>query len=134
MSRLAEASGIHASTISAMMYGDRRPRQESIDRIAAVLADLTPNRNKGDIRYRVHKLVGQALGDPGPFEPHPDADLLSVQERKAVNELIRLLAAQKKKGGVDAVRSDLTVVYEDEVPAAAYDEPIEAGQGHDEHA
>lgn len=97
MTKLAEAAGTHPSTVGAMMYGTRKTSQDVIDRVAAALwpgvADAARRRRE------VREWVGQALETASPFEPHPDADLLTMKERQAVNELIRLLAASKRQGG-----------------------------------
>lgn len=97
MSALGEASGVHPSTISAMMYGDRKTQRASVDKVADAITRRLSGKNPGDIKYRIHQMVGRALGDDTPFRPHPDADLLDPQERQAVNELIRLLTASKRQ-------------------------------------
>lgn len=98
MTRLAEASGVHASTISSMMYGDRKAKAASVDKVADALSSALRAANPSEVRKAVHDLVGRTLNVAAPFEPHPDADLLTTKERQAVNELIRLLAAPKKMG------------------------------------
>lgn len=100
MSRLSEASGVHTSTISAMMHGSRVTSSDVIDKVAeAIAGGIGPRADHGAVRHIVHELVGRALAEREPFQPHPDADLLDSRERKAVNELIRLLALPKKRGG-----------------------------------
>lgn len=118
MSALSRHSGVHPSTISAMMYGDRKTSGATVDRVVDAIAERSPRRDPREIRARVYDLVGRALGVPVPFEPHPDANLLTLQERNAVNELIRLLAAPKK-----GVQRPLSVAPA-EVPdaVAAYEE------------
>lgn len=131
MSRLAEESGVHASTISAMMYGDRRTRPASVDKVSDTIAARLRITNPDVLRSEIARWVGQALGDERRFEPHPDADLLSPQERKAVNELIRLLAAPKRlaqsqSSGVLSVVpdevDDAVAAHEEEVPTAGEQE------------
>lgn len=118
MSALSRYSNVHPSTISAMMYGDRKTSGATVDRVAEAIISRSKGADPSAIRARVYDLVGRALGVPAPFEPHPDANLLTLQERNAVNELIRLLAAPKKSG-----QKGLSVVR-DEVPdaVAAYEE------------
>ncbi len=87
MSALARAVEVHTTTIGAMMFGDRATQPETVDKVAKVL---------GRPRDEVYGWVGKALGVAEPFEPHADADLLDAHERKAVNELIRLLAVSKR--------------------------------------
>lgn len=110
MTKLAEASDTHASTIGAMMFGDRETSAEVIARVAAA---LYPNGG-GNFSRRLREVnswVGRALESAQPFQLHPDADLLTPKEREVVNDLVRLLAASKK-GRPAAARPDLEVVQE----------------------
>jgi hypothetical protein len=94
MSALGRAAGgVHTSTISAMMFGERETSPQVVDAVAEALR--LP-------RSQVHEWVGRALSEPRRFEPHPDADLLDSDERAAVNELIRLLARPRKTGRTGA--------------------------------
>lgn len=97
MTRLAEESGVHTTTIAAVMYGNCTTRA---DRIADAIARRTRDAREPVTRAAVHELVGRALGAPAKFEPHPDADLLTPAERGAVNEIIKLLAAGHRSSGV----------------------------------
>lgn len=96
MSRLAEAAQTHASTISAMMYGTRQTSPEVVERVVDALFAHEADSHRR--RREVNGWIGRALSeDAAPFVPHPDAALLSPVEQKAVNEMIRLLAASKKQ-------------------------------------
>lgn len=90
MRQLADAAKTRASTISHMMAGTRETGGDVIDRVAAAL-NLDPTE--------VGRWVGRARSAPKRFEPHRDADLLTSEEQNAVNELIRLLALSKRRGG-----------------------------------
>lgn len=97
MSALSTASGVHTSTISAMMFGERRTTPESVELVAHAIADRIPGR-KDPVIIRVHDLIGRAMTIAEPFEVNRDVELLDADERKLVNEMIRLLAASKKRG------------------------------------
>lgn len=100
MTKLGEESGVHPSTISALMYGDRAAKSDTVDAIANALAKGMRADSPGDVRYRVRKLMGVTPGDREPFKPHPDADLLSPTERQTINDLIGMLALPKKRKDV----------------------------------
>lgn len=70
-----------------MRDGTRETSQATVDAVAAAL--------KMDPRT-VAEWVGRARSERNPFKPHGDANLLTGEERKAVNQLIQLLAKPKK--------------------------------------
>ena len=75
-------------TLSQIARGKRvDPDTKNLDRMADAL---------GVPRRRVYEAVGFAVNAPGEFEPDADANLLDKREQRAVNEIIRLLAASKK--------------------------------------
>lgn len=92
MRALATAAGTTASTISHMMYGTRATKREVLESVIVALR-MT---DRADI---VEEWVGRARTQVEPFKPHPDANLLTSDEQKAVNEIIRLMALSKKRGG-----------------------------------
>lgn len=108
MRQLADAVGSTTSTIAEMMYGTRDTQQSLLDAVADAL--------EVD-RVTVSSWAGRARALAGPFVPHPDAELLDADERKAVNELIRLMARPKKS----AERGRLSVAPDtsSDLPAAA---------------
>lgn len=116
MTRLAEAAGVHASTVGAMMYGTRESSADTIDAVAQAVATalrMENPRRRRELRRLIHEWAGRSLTEPSKFLPHPDADLLTKDEREAVNELIRLLAASRKtrnEMSALSVRPDLAAV------------------------
>lgn len=92
MRRLAEVAGTTPSTISAMINGTRDTSSAIVQRVAEAL-------RMGDRVAQVSEWVGLARTEVRPFQPHRDADLLTAEEQEAINEMIRLLAAPKKRGG-----------------------------------
>lgn len=133
MRALAEAADAHTTTIAAMMYGTRQTQGSLIARVAVALR----------MEDRVNEIfgwVGRARTETEPFSPHPDSDLLTSDERQAVNELIRLMVAGRKAGSVPAdfsrrLREARSQMGDRDTDLAAHDEPtdIEEEQGHDEH-
>lgn len=99
MKQLAEASGVHQSTLSALIFGDRESDPATVDKVVAALAERIKGKSPERLRLEVFALARKSLAEADPFQLHPDADLLTAQERNAVNELIRLLALPKKQGG-----------------------------------
>lgn len=121
-----------------MMYGDRQTKAESVDKVAAAIAaGMRADRREG-VRAVVHELVGRALRVQKPFEPHPDADLLTGSERKAINELIRVMTIAKKQGAVrlDVIRGgpDLSVETDTSSGAIAADEQETSIAGEQEES
>lgn len=96
MRALAVAADTTTSTVSHMMAGTRDTGGDVIQRIAEAL-------NMGDRANKVTRWVGHARTAPKPFVAHRDADLLTSEEQEAVNELIRLMALPKKRGGAEDV-------------------------------
>ena len=132
MSRLAEESGVHASTISAMMYGDRATRPETVEKVALTIASRLGGEDTSRRARQIRQLVNEALDQDEPFTLHPDAALLNSKERAAVNELIRLLALPKKTKR----RKGLSVVPPsvDDVVAADQDEDPDLATGEQEES
>lgn len=99
MRKLAEAADTHPTTISAMMYGERETKPEVVDAVVEAIAMRirADDQRRSNLRREIHLMVGRALQESEPFALHPDADLLTPAERKAVNEMIRLLALSKKE-------------------------------------
>lgn len=83
MTQLAVQVGAHTSTISAMVFGSRETKPDIVEAVADAL--------RVD-RVTVFEWVGRARAQEKPFQPHPDADLLTAEEQDVVNHLIRLLA------------------------------------------
>lgn len=82
--QLAAASNISHTAVARILHGEGQPKDESIQALAATLR-VKPNDLYG--------LVGlTAPDDAAPYEPPAEAARLSQRQRKAVDEIIRLLA------------------------------------------
>lgn len=90
--RLAEMIGVHTSTLTAMRDGTKETEQAILNRVAEALR-LDPRT--------VSDWAGRVRSERSAYRPPKDADLLSNEERKAVNNLIALLAKPKKRGQTD---------------------------------
>jgi len=87
--KLAEHAGVGTSTISNMIYSKRRTEQDTIDRVAEALrADP----------ILIAQWAGRERSEREPYRPHPDANLLDEQERRAINEVIGLLTKGRSDG------------------------------------
>lgn len=115
MTQLAEAAGIHASTVSDTMYGVRQTNAETANKIAIAISDRLPGLDRHKTRRRVLRLINESFGSASPFVPHPDADLLDSSEQRLVNELIGLLARSKRRRPGDA-EQQLYIVDEKKDP------------------
>ena len=97
--RLGDAVGAHASTISAMIYGDRETSPDTVAKVAEVLGV--------DVRT-VSAWVGQARTVAEPYAPPAEASLLSRRQREAVDELIRAMVVpdgKEKRDGTAKTRA-----------------------------
>ena len=83
MNALAKMSNTHTSTITAMVFSDKKTDQAVVDRVAAAL-------NK-DVRT-VSQWAGRSRTIREPYVPPIEADMLTVRQRRAVSELIRSMA------------------------------------------
>ncbi|WP_106819178.1 helix-turn-helix domain-containing protein [Janibacter massiliensis] len=87
LSRLAEACGMHTSTVSAAIKGTGR--KPSAETVAALVREL------GD---DVAGWLGEAT--VRPWSPPAEASLLTDRQRRAVEELIRSMAERPELGEV----------------------------------
>lgn len=92
--RLAQAIGVHQSTLTYMRDGDRETDQATLELVAEKL-QLDP--------LIVAEWVGRARTERVPYTPPSIANLLSSEEREAVDRIIVLLAESKKRGLRDGV-------------------------------
>lgn len=83
MNALAKMSSTHTSTITAMVFSDKKTDQAVVDRVAAAL-------NK-DVRT-VSQWAGRTRTVRDPYVPPAEADMLTTRQRRAVTELIRSMA------------------------------------------
>lgn len=83
MGALSTKTGLHTSTISALISGKRKPTVETVQLLVRELG--------GD--------VAAWLGVPvrDEYTPPPEAALLTPRQRKAVDELIRSIVADEQK-------------------------------------
>ncbi|WUA06808.1 helix-turn-helix transcriptional regulator [Nocardia sp. NBC_01377] len=85
---LAEAAGIHATTVARLI--DDPEHQTSLETLRAVADAL-----QLDVRDVAH-WSGLYLEMVEPFVPAPEAGILGREQRRLVNELIRALAATNR--------------------------------------
>lgn len=90
MRALAAAMDTHTSTVSAMIHARRKTSSSIIARAAVAL-------RMEDRVAEVFAWAGVSRSEADSFDPHPDADLLSAEERKAVNDLISLLVRGRRE-------------------------------------
>jgi transcriptional regulator with XRE-family HTH domain len=88
-SQLAKKLGVHTTTLSNMASGKAATDPELIRRVAGELG-LDPRV--------VSEWAGQARSERAVFEPHRDADLMTKDERAAINRLIGLITKERKRG------------------------------------
>ena len=89
--QLARAIGVPQSTVSAIVSGkSRRPKPENIQRIADALGI--------DVRT-VSGWVGEQRTERAPYSPPAEADLLTDRQRRAVDEIIRAIVAERASSG-----------------------------------
>ena len=87
MSRLAEAAGVHTTTVSRMVHGLKRPDPANVARVADAL--------RKDVR-EVSKWVRQARTAPVEYTVPSEVNLLTRREQDAISELIRAIAATRE--------------------------------------
>lgn len=119
-SALAQAVGVHTSTLTGMKDGSRETDGETLDLVAEKLR-LDPRI--------VAEWVGRARAERDPYKPPSDADLLTRQEREAVNRLIQLLAEPKKRGQSDGRSLEAQKNPDDDGGAGATVTPIRPDNG-----
>ena len=85
--QLAHAVGVPQSTVSAIVSGrSRKPKPENVQKIADALGL--------DVRI-VAGWVGQERTERTRYTPPAEADLLTDRQRRAVDEIIRAIAAER---------------------------------------
>ena len=85
---LAEAIGIGTSTITNIRAGNANPKPATVTKIAKAL--------NVDVR-ELSRWIGQSREVVTPYTPPSEADLLDQRERDALDEIIRVMAASKKR-------------------------------------
>ena len=84
--QLARRVGMSAGALNAVMDNRSTPRAATIQKIADALGL--------DVRI-VSDWVGQKRTERGPYTPPAEADLLTDRQRKAVDEIIRAIVAER---------------------------------------
>lgn len=90
MRQLADRAGLAPETVRRLVFGYVDPDAETVNAVATALGR--------DVR-EVWAWVGDRRTVAEPYQPPAEADLLDERERKALDEVIRLLAASKRKAG-----------------------------------
>lgn len=85
--QLAIRAGMAPSTITAIVNGRSKPSPVTIQKIADAL--------RVDVRLVGH-WVGQARTERAPYSPPAEADLLTHRQRRAVDEMIRSIVADRE--------------------------------------
>lgn len=123
MRQLAVAAGTTTSTISAMMHGTRATQNDVVERVAVAL-------KMQDRVDEVMSWVDRERTQVHPFDPHPDANLLTTDEQEAINEIIRLMALPKKRGGGDRGISSAPIGAPDSGPGNIFSMPKSKAARH----
>src|SRR5690625_1335710 len=87
-SRLAEAAGLHTTTVSRLVRGVGKPKPGVVEAVAAALGV--------DVRF-VSEWAQQVRSETRPYEPPAEVNLLTRREQDAVTELIRAIAAREER-------------------------------------
>lgn len=87
MGQLARRADLAVETVRRMVRGIGEPEPANMHRVADALNVPVE---------RVVEWVYLSKGDIGPYQPPPDADLLTYDEREAVNRVINLFADRRK--------------------------------------
>lgn len=86
LNQLAIRADLPASTVTAIAAGRRKPKTPTIQKIADALGI--------DVRV-VSEWVGQERTERAPYAPPAEADLLTDRQRRAVDEIIRAIVAER---------------------------------------
>ncbi|UEJ83949.1 helix-turn-helix transcriptional regulator [Brachybacterium halotolerans subsp. kimchii] len=84
--QLAKRAGMPQSTISAIVQGTSNPKPTTISKIAKAL---------GVDVLLVSSWVGEPRTERAPYTPPAEADLLNDRQRRAVDEIIRAIVAER---------------------------------------
>lgn len=86
---LAEAAGVHTTTVSRMVHGRGKPKHENVEAVAAAL--------RVDV-VKVSEWVRQARTEVEPYRMPAEVNLLTRREQAAITELIRAMAEARREG------------------------------------
>lgn len=87
-SRLAEAAGLHTTTVSRLVNGVGTPKPGVVEAVAKAL--------RVDVRF-VAEWAHQVRTESKPYEPPAEVNLLTRREQDAITELIRSIAAREAR-------------------------------------
>lgn len=85
--QLAIRAGMAPSTVTAIVAGRSKPSPATTQKIAEAL--------RLDVRI-VGEWVGQVRTERAPYSPPAEADLLTHRQRRAVDEMIRAIVADRE--------------------------------------
>lgn len=88
MNQLAIACGVHTTTISSMLWGERETDQATLDKVAEVL------RVKPSL---VAEWAGRTRDEEKPYEPPAVASLMTQDQRNLIDGIIRQFTAHAAK-------------------------------------
>jgi len=86
---LAEAAGVHTTTVSRMVHGRGKPKHENVEAVAAAL--------RVDV-VEVSEWARQARTEAEPYRMPAEVNLLTRREQAAITELIRAMAEARREG------------------------------------
>src|SRR5690625_5188031 len=86
---LAEAAGVHTTTVSRMVHGRGKPKHENVEAVAAAL--------RVDV-VKVSEWARQARTEAEPYRMPAEVNLLTRREQAAITELIRAMAEARREG------------------------------------
>jgi transcriptional regulator with XRE-family HTH domain len=101
---LAERADVSVETVRQAILGTREPDDATVRALADAL--------RVDVR-KVSGWVGQTRTVRTPYEPPAEAGLLDQRERRAVDEVIRLLAASKRQAAEQPSRAEFGLAASD---------------------
>jgi len=112
MSRLAEAAGLHTTTVSRMVRETKQPDPENVAHVAKAL--------RQDVR-EVSEWVRQAGTVAREYRVPAEVNLLTQREQDAISELIRAIAATRE-AVVGNAESSTAPIGDDETEPSRNDE------------
>jgi hypothetical protein len=87
ISKLAGATTLAVETVRRMANGYGTPEQTNVNEVADAL---------GVSRIQLNRWIGIARSVEESYDPPPDADLMDIEQRRAVDRIIQLLVEQKR--------------------------------------
>lgn len=116
---IARKTGVAPETINRIMRDEGDPDAATVDKIAHAL--------KLDVQ-KAREAVDKPRGESSPYEPPAEANLLDERQRRAVDEIIRVIVAASQGVG-NAVEA---TTQSDTPGEAAESEKTQAADGRDQ--